>query len=735
MQSPSISVIVPVYNVQAWLPACVESLLCQTFTDFELILVDDGSPDACPALCDEYAKRDSRVRVIHQQNGGLSAARNAGLQIAQGETIAFVDSDDTVAPTYLDQLFSALCDSNADLAICAVEDVSEDGSSLAPAQITLPTQVGIFSGKELLKEFFGNNSTYYTVAWNKLYRRSLWQTLRYPNGMIHEDDAVAHQLFWASSTVVCVDAPLYHYRLRSGSICRTAIGAGSFDGVTAHADWCRFFHTHNLGSSLLGAALTGCFRRYLSLCAQAQGNITWELFARWHNVQLELRALLPLLLRYSSLNPLEKLSCLRWCYQPLPQPPKGDKPRVALLVPPDLPIPAVHGGAVEGLVTHLVRQNQIEKKLELLVVSPFDAQALQAAHPYSQTLFCYVPKANTLQTLWHRVCYKISCITGGSRYWNIYNHQATKRLKKYFFDFAICEGGCLDSWSETAAFVGANRMIAHMHGMTTSNPLVDSLYHAGISISNYALQEWQATSTLPGNANYILPNCVDLSLFNTLPNPAAAQRKASLGFSSQDFVVFFCGRVCDGKGIHKLVQAMLQISDPHVKLLVAGSPFFAAQADSPFFEELRLQAQALGDRIQFLGFVPNEELPLYYQIADVACFPALWDEPAGITAIEAMACGCPVIASNSGGMPEYLSGSGAILVERDETIDSPVVPDPTTPPLPQQLAQAICTLKDNPAQREAMAKAGAQCALSFSVQEYYKRFVSIIQSEQQNSTL
>ena len=100
-----------------------------------------------------------------------------------------------------------------------------------------------------------------------------------------------------------------------------------------------------------------------------------------------------------------------------------------------------------------------------------------------------------------------------------------------------------------------------------------------------------------------------------------------------------------------------------------------------------------------------------------------------------MACGCPVIASNSGGMPEYLAGSGAILVERDETIDSPVVPDPTTPPLPQQLAQAICTLKDNPAQREAMAKAGAQCALSFSVQEYYKRFVSIIQSEQQNSTL
>jgi glycosyltransferase involved in cell wall biosynthesis len=286
----------------------------------------------------------------------------------------------------------------------------------------------------------------------------------------------------------------------------------------------------------------------------------------------------------------------------LPQPPKGDKPRVALLVPPDLPIPAVHGGAVEGLVTHLVRQNQIEKKLELLVVSPFDAQALQAAHPYSQTLFCYVPKANTLQTLWHRVCYKISCITGGSRYWNIYNHQATKRLKKYFFDFAICEGGCLDSWSETAAFVGANRMIAHMHGMTTSNPLVDSLYHAGISISNYALQEWQATSTLPGNANYILPNCVDLSLFNTLPNPAAAQRKASLGFSSQDFVVFFCGRVCDGKGIHKLVQAMLQISDPHVKQVHL---FLQHKRIRPFLKNYACKHRHWATAFNFWGLCPT----------------------------------------------------------------------------------------------------------------------------------
>lgn len=734
MQSPSISVIVPVYNVETWLPACVESLLAQTFTDFELILVDDGSPDGCPALCDEYQARDSRIRVIHQKNGGLSAARNAGLKIARGETIAFVDADDVVDPTYLEQLFSALCDSDADMAICAVEDVAEDGSSLDPVQGTFPTKVGVFSGKELFQEFFGANSTYYTVAWNKLYRRSLWQTLRYPDGMIHEDDAVAHELYWACDSVACIDTPLYRYRLRQGSICRTGIRAGSFDGVSAHAAWCRFFHEYNLGTHLLAPALSGCFRRYLALCAQAKQNLTWDLIARWNNVQAELRPLLPLVFQHSSLTLVEKLSCLRWCYKSLPIPPKSEKPRVALLVPPDLPVPAVKGGAVEGLITHLIRQNQQKKQLELLVISPFDFEALQAANCYSQTLFCYVPKATPLQSIWHRLLYKLSCLTHGNRYWNIYHHQAMQFLKKYHPHLAICEGGSLDSWSEASAFMGANRMSAHLHGMTSSNPKIDALYSSSIAISQYVLQQWQATSKLPTTANDILPNCVDLSVFNANSPSEAQQMRKSLGFSENDFVVFFCGRICEEKGIHKLVETFLQIQDPNIKLLVAGTPFFANETDSPFFAKLRQQAKALGDRIQFAGFVPNEQLPICYQLADVACFPALWDEAAGITAIEAMACGCPIIATNSGGMPEYLRNSGAILLERDETIDSLVTPSPNTPPLPQQLANAICQLKNNPAQCAAMSKAGQKSSLSFSTEEYYNHFVQIVKKEMAQSS-
>ena len=115
---PEISIIVPVYQVEKYLNECIDSILAQTFTDFELILVDDGSPDNCPALCDAAAKKDSRVRVIHKQNGGVSTARNAGLDAAQGNWIAFVDSDDTATPEYLEKMHKAALETGADFTSC-----------------------------------------------------------------------------------------------------------------------------------------------------------------------------------------------------------------------------------------------------------------------------------------------------------------------------------------------------------------------------------------------------------------------------------------------------------------------------------------------------------------------------------------------------------------------------------------------------------------------------------------
>ena len=126
-EKPLLSIIVPVYKVENYLQKCIDSILAQTFTDFELILVEDGSPDGCPALCDAAAAKDARIRVLHQKNGGLSAARNAGLDVARGEWIGFVDSDDYIAPEMYETLYKAVQNTGADLALCDYAAVDEAG--------------------------------------------------------------------------------------------------------------------------------------------------------------------------------------------------------------------------------------------------------------------------------------------------------------------------------------------------------------------------------------------------------------------------------------------------------------------------------------------------------------------------------------------------------------------------------------------------------------------------------
>ncbi len=150
---PEISVIVPVYKVEQWLGPCVDSILNQTFRDFELILVDDGSPDNCGALCEKYAKDDPRVRVLHKANGGLSSARNAGIEAAKAPYLAFVDSDDFVRPQYLATLRAAIRQYGADMAICGAEDVTEWGESLPRPAYTQELEEGVHTGDELLPGF------------------------------------------------------------------------------------------------------------------------------------------------------------------------------------------------------------------------------------------------------------------------------------------------------------------------------------------------------------------------------------------------------------------------------------------------------------------------------------------------------------------------------------------------------------------------------------------------------
>ena len=212
-EKPLLSIIVPVYDVERYLPKCMDSILAQTFTDFELILVDDGSPDNCPALCDAAAAKDARIRVLHQKNGGLSAARNAGLDVARGEWIGFVDSDDYIAPEMYEAMYHVVQSTGADLALCDYVKVDETGALCTQTHVAVPQKS--LTGRELLQKAYW---TTVQIACNKLYHRTIFAQLRYPVGKLNEDFFVIPEICLNTQKAVVVPDVLYHYVQRGDSI-------------------------------------------------------------------------------------------------------------------------------------------------------------------------------------------------------------------------------------------------------------------------------------------------------------------------------------------------------------------------------------------------------------------------------------------------------------------------------------------------------------------------------------
>lgn len=208
-----ISIIVPIYNVETYLSRCVDSILNQTITDIEVILVDDGSPDRCGEVCDQYEREDPRIRVIHKENGGLSDARNAGLEIAKGEYIAFVDSDDWLDLQYLEKLMNYLRETNADICECKVYRTSGESFN----HQTVATTEEIYDTTHALEELI-QNRVFHQHVWNKLYRRKVIGDVRFPLGKTNEDEFWTYHVFGQAKRAVKISDTLYNYFQRPNSI-------------------------------------------------------------------------------------------------------------------------------------------------------------------------------------------------------------------------------------------------------------------------------------------------------------------------------------------------------------------------------------------------------------------------------------------------------------------------------------------------------------------------------------
>lgn len=214
--NPLISVIVPVYNVAEYLTECINSIISQTYTNLEIILVDDGSTDDCPRICDEYASKDSRIRVIHKKNGGLSDARNAGLDICTGEWIGFVDSDDFIAPNMYQQLYKAAISQNADIAVC--QSVRYENGKFVNLNKDKKKEV-LYSKSEMINRMFcGSGRGLIISACIKLYRKCIFDTIRFPKGVTVEDAFIILNVIEKCSCMALIPDVLYFYRIRNGSI-------------------------------------------------------------------------------------------------------------------------------------------------------------------------------------------------------------------------------------------------------------------------------------------------------------------------------------------------------------------------------------------------------------------------------------------------------------------------------------------------------------------------------------
>lgn len=217
MQNPLISVIIPVYNVEPYLRRCLDSVVSQTYKNLEIILVDDGSPDRSPEICDEYAEKDLRIKVIHKKNGGQAEARNKGIDTAAGEYITFVDADDYISTSYVDDLYYSIVRFSVKFAACQldcfteVKDVLQSKSSSGCCKI---------SKKQALEYYCAlgeKKSTPFLAACCKLYHRSLFKTLRFPVGCIYEDSLLNYKLIDLVDDIAYVKKPLYHYFMRNDS--------------------------------------------------------------------------------------------------------------------------------------------------------------------------------------------------------------------------------------------------------------------------------------------------------------------------------------------------------------------------------------------------------------------------------------------------------------------------------------------------------------------------------------
>lgn len=226
---PAISIIVPIYNAEQYLKECIDSIIAQTFMDFELILVNDGSTDNCGRICDEYASKDKRIKVIHKENGGVSDARNKGLEISEGDYIGFVDSDDWIENNMYEILYKLCLDTKSDISICRIK------RGFGPCE---GEDIHIFDGLIVIKNLYNGQLPDFSVC-NKLFSKKVLENIKFPKNRRYEDAAILYLVYHKAKSIAYINKPLYRYIDRGASFTRSEFSDRRFDIIP------NYYETYN----------------------------------------------------------------------------------------------------------------------------------------------------------------------------------------------------------------------------------------------------------------------------------------------------------------------------------------------------------------------------------------------------------------------------------------------------------------------------------------------------------
>lgn len=394
---------------------------------------------------------------------------------------------------------------------------------------------------------------------------------------------------------------------------------------------------------------------------------------------------------------------------------KGNKMKVAIIAPQGLPVPPVKGGAIETLIDIILKENEKHRNLNIDVFTVYNEEAIKESKHYSNVNFIFLLKNKKCVKLRNKIislCRKVFKMK--LRY--TYPYEICKHIKKKNYDKVIVEGDA-SLIIPVANVCGKEKVFFHIHHnplSTNHDEFRNELQHCHevIAVSDYIKE---GIFTCIGSRTF---NCVTLKncyRLNKLKDKKNLYNRQSLGIAEDDIVIVFSGRPIPDKGVKELLLAfrLLTESYDNIKLLIVGNSGFGNQVMTKYEEELRKIAQELDDKVLFTGFVPHYRIMEFYELADIGVVPSIYNDPAPLVVIECMAAGLPLIVTDSGGIPEYVTDECAITVRREEDIIN-------------ELKESLVILIENQELRKTMSRNALVHSQQFTEEKFYQEFVRLL---------